>query len=252
MFFSKPGEYEPCGMYTWGHIFLLVVTLIVITIALHINKNCNEEEVKKIIKKSTIILWVMEIIKIIFNLAVGHSNNPNHYVPLYYCSIILYAGLLSSYTNGFLKQVGDIFIAVGAIVGGGFFLSCPNTSITMYPLFHYLSIQSFVFHGTMVYLGILVNITNYVKLKFSDIRYYACIMVVMLVISYFTNKALDTNFMFISKNFPDTPVSVIYNLAGRFFTPVMSVLQIILPFAMVYGVRYIAIRIPKQRRLTRA
>ncbi|MBQ3408873.1 MAG: YwaF family protein [Clostridia bacterium] len=248
MFFAKPGEYEPCGMYTSGHIILLVITLTTIVVALQCTKKYNTEQIRAIIKKSTITLWILEIIKIIFNLAVGHANNPNHYVPLYYCSIILYAGVLSSYAKGVLKKVGDVFIAVGAIVGGGFFLSCPNTSITMYPLFHYLSIQSFVFHGTMVYLGILVNITDYVDLKITDLKYYASLLAVMLVVSYFVNKALETNFMFISKNFPDTPVDVIYKLSGNLFTPVMCVLHMILPFGMVYPVRKLAIKLSQMKK----
>ena len=242
MFFAKPGEYEPCGMYTWGHYLLLTITIIAIILGLHYSKKCNKEQVKKIIMRSTIILWIVEIIKIIFNLSVGLVNEPNHYVPLYYCSIILYAGIFSSFCKGVLKKIGDIFIATGAIVGGGFFLSCPNTSIAMYPLWHYLSIQSFFFHGTMVYLGILVHITNYVNLQLSDIRYYALLISIMLVISYIANNILDTNFMFISKNFPGTPVAVIYNLTGKFFTIVMSVLHMTLPFFMVYPVKALIVR----------
>lgn len=242
MFFAKPGEYEPCGMYTWGHYLLLAITIIAIILGLHYSKKCNKEQVKKIIMRSTIILWIVEIIKIIFNLSVGLVKEPNHYVPLYYCSIILYAGILSSFCKGALKKIGDIFIATGAIVGGGFFLSCPNTSIAMYPLWHYLSIQSFFFHGTMVYLGILVHITNYVDLQLSDIKYYASLISIMLVLSYIANKFLDTNFMFISKDFPGTPVAVIYNLTGKFFTIVMSVLHMTLPFFMVYPVKALIVR----------
>lgn len=242
MFFAEPGEYEPCGMFTWGHALLLSITIIGIIIALHFSKKCNDEQVKKIIRRSTIALWIMEIVKIIFNLSVGLVNEPNHYIPLYYCSIILYAGVLSSCAKGVLKKVGDVFIAVGALIGGAFFLSCPNTSIAMYPLWHYLSIQSFIFHGTMVYLGILVHITNYVDLQLSDIKYYASIIFVMLVISYFTNKALDTNFMFISKNFPGTPVDVIYQLTGKAFTAVMCFLHMTLPFALVYPIRRLAVK----------
>ncbi len=248
MFFAKPGEYEPCGMFTWGHALLLSITILCIIIALHFSKKCNHEQVKKIIKISTIVLWIVEIIKIIFNLSVGLVKEPNHYVPLYYCSIILYAGILSSFCKGTLKKIGDVFIAVGALVGGSFFLSCPNTSIAMYPLWHFLSIQSFFFHGTMVYLGILVHITDYVDLKLSDINYYASIIFVMLIISYFANKALDTNFMFISKNFPGTPVDVIYQLTGKAFTAVMCFLHMTLPFALVYPLRRLAVRYYERKR----
>ncbi|MBR2704645.1 MAG: YwaF family protein [Clostridia bacterium] len=247
MFFAKPGEYEPCGMFTWGHALLLSITIICIILGLHFSKKCSKEQVKKIITISTVVLWIVEIIKIIFNLSVGLVKEPNHYVPLYYCSIILYAGILSSFCKGILKKIGDIFIAVGALIGGAFFLSCPNTSIAMYPLWHYLSIQSFFFHGTMVYLGILVHITDYVDLKLSDIKYYMIIIAVMLVISYFANKALDTNFMFISKDFPGTPVSVIYHLSGKLFTVVMSVLHMTLPFFLVYPVRRLAVKVSERK-----
>ena len=236
MFFAKPGEYEPCQMYSTGHMILLTITLIVVMMLIQFTKNSDKNRVKKIIKNTTILLWTMEIIKIIFNLAIGHWNNPNHYIPLYYCSIILYAGLFSSYGKGLFKKIGDIFISTGAIIGGAFFLSTPNTSLTMYPMFHYISIQSFVFHGAMVYLGILVNITGYVDLKLKDIRYYAVLITIMSGISYVVNNILDTNFMFISQNFPNTPVEAIFNWAGKYFTIVMCLLQIILPFLIIYTI----------------
>lgn len=236
MFFAKPGEYEPCQMYSTGHMILLTITLIIVMILIQFTKNSDRDRVKNIIKNTTILLSIMEIIKIIFNLAIGHWNNPNHYIPLYYCSIILYAGLFSSYGNGFIKKIGDTFISTGAIIGGAFFLSTPNTSLTMYPAFHYISIQSFVFHGAMVYLGILVNITRYVELKLMDIRYYAVLITIMSCISYAVNNILGTNFMFISQNFPNTPVEIIFDWAGKYFTIVMCLLQIILPFLIIYTI----------------
>jgi len=116
MFFSKPGEYEPCGMFSVGHFILLVLALSIVGIALSNTKNISKEKVKEIIKKSTIVLWILEIIKIIFNFAIGNWKNPNNYIPLYYCSIILYAGLLSGWGKGALKKVGDVFVTIAAII----------------------------------------------------------------------------------------------------------------------------------------
>ena len=239
MFFSKPGEYEPCGLFSVGHFILLVLSLSIVGIALYNTKNISKEKVKEIIKKSTIVLWILEIIKIIFNFAIGNWVNPNNYIPLYYCSIILYAGLLSGWGKGVLKKVGDVFISTGAIIGGLFFLFCPNTSLPAYPMFHFISLQSFIFHGTMLYLGILVNITNYIDLRLSDIKYYASLITGISFISYIVNEKLGTNFMFISKNFPNTPVEIIYNLTGKFFSFVMILIQVIGPFYVVYFVKYL-------------
>lgn len=239
MFFSKPGMYSPCGMYSIGHIILFTITFISIILLLQVTKKSNKDTVKKIIKIATVSLWILEIIKITFNLIIGNIRNPNHYIPLYYCSLILYAGLLSSFAKGNLKKIGDVFISTGAIVGGTFFLCCPNTSLTMYPMFHYISIQSFIFHGTMVYLGILVNITDYVDLKITDIKYYAILVSIASFISYIINGILGTNFMFISKNFPNTPVDILYRATGKFFTSVMILIQILCPFYVMYLIIHI-------------
>ena len=51
MFFSKPGEYEPCGMFSVGHFILLVLALSIVGIALSNTKNISKEKVKEIIKK---------------------------------------------------------------------------------------------------------------------------------------------------------------------------------------------------------
>ena len=237
IFFSKPGEYKPCGMYSIGHIVLLVITFICIAIAIHFTKKFNKDNVKKTIKISTIILWVLEVIKIIFNIAIGNIKNPNNYIPLYYCSLILYAGIFSGYCKGKLKKVGDVFISTGAIIGGVFCLFCPNTSLPAYPMLHYISIQSFIFHGTMLYLGILTNITGYTNLKIGDIKYYAILLLLISTISAIVNKIFGTNFMFISNDFPNTPISVIYKYTGKLFMPFMILIQTVGPFYVIYALR---------------
>ena len=237
MFLARPGEYEACGMYTVGHLILLIITIIGILVALKFTKNKNKEQITKIIRNITIFLWVLEIIKIIFNLIVGNASNPNTYVPLYFCSMILYAGILSGFCKGKLKHVGDVFLSTGSMIAGIIFLMNPNTSLTTYPICHYISIQSFILHGAMVYLGILVNITNYIDVKAKDIIYYAGLMLIISVIAYIFNMIFDSNLMFISKDFPGTPIAILYKISGKLFTAIMMVLQATAPFYIVYGIK---------------
>ena len=49
--------------------------------------------------------------------------------------------------------------------------------------------------------------------------------------------------MFISKNFPNTPVEIIYNLTGRFFSFVMILLLV------VYFVKYLIKKIKSKKVL---
>ena len=233
---SKMGTYEPCGIFSLEHFILIVCTISIIFIALKNTINKSRREIHKIIKISTIMMLILEIIKIIFNIIQNSFRAINTYIPLYYCSILLYAGLLSSFAKGKMKRVGDVSLATGSIIGGIVFIIYPSTSLTIYPIFHFLSIHSFLYHGTMIYLGLLINITKYIEIRRQDIKYFASLMGCMCVIAIIVNKAFNGNLMFISNNFPGTPIELIYNITkgGTLFTAIMSIIQITLPFYISY------------------
>lgn len=242
MFFAKPNEFEACGMFSIGHLILFISTVLLISVALYFSRNMNKEQIKKTIKCITIVMWVLEIIKIIFNIIIGNISNPNTYIPLYFCSLILYAGILSSFCKGKLKRVGDVFLSTGGIIAGICFLVYPSTSITIYPIFHYISLQSFILHGAMIYLGILMNIKNYIDLEMKDIKYYFILIVIISVIAYIFNLVFDSNLMFISKNFPGTIIELIYNNTGILFPFVMILIQATLPFLVIYFIKNIILK----------
>ena len=236
MFFAKPGEFEECGIFTIKHLILIIMTIIGIVISIKKTVHKNKEEVKEIIKKATTILWVLELIKILYIFCIGKVQNINEYVPLYYCSLVLYAGLMSSYGKGKVERAGDVFLSTGGIIGGIIFIIFPTTSLPTYPMFHFLSIHSFFFHGIMVYLGLLMNIINYIELKIKDIWYFSGLIGIICAIAFVMNNLFDSNLMFISKDFPGTPLTILYHLTGKFFTPIMIIIQMTLPFLIVYGI----------------
>lgn len=236
MLFANPGEYEPCGILTVGHFKLMIITIIGIIIALKKTVNKTMEEVKEIIKRCTIVMWIFEVIIISFKLRTGDIRNVNNYVPLYFCSLLLYAGLLSTFAKNKLKRAGDVFLATGGIVGGVIFMFLPTTSLPTYPMLHIVSIHSFIFHGIMIYLGILINITHYIELEKTDIKYYAALVGVVCLLAYILNQIFNSNLMFISKNFPGTLIEILYNLTGPFFTIIASIGQMTLPFYIIYGI----------------
>lgn len=236
MFFAKPGEYEACGIFSAKHFILIAITILGIIIALKLT--VNKKDTKKIIRNCTIFIWIFEIIIMLFKISVNGVKNPNHYIPLYYCSILLYAGVLSSFGKGVLKRIGDVFLATGAIIGGVVYMIFPTTSLLTYPMIHLVSMHSFIFHGIMLYLGILVNLSNYIELKHKDIISYASLVGIICVIAFIVNQIFDSNLMFISKNFKAVSViDAIYKSTGKLFTPIMIIAQCTLPFYVVYGIK---------------
>jgi len=234
MFLARAGEYEACGIFTIKHFILISVTLISIILAL---RYTLKKDVKKIIRNCTIFVWIFECIIIAFKITTGGVGHVNNWVPLYYCALLLYAGGLSSFGKGKLKKAGDVFLATGGIAGGIIFILFPYTSLPTYPMFHLVSIHSFVYHGIMLYLGLLVNITNYIELEEKDISHYFGLVSIICVIAYIVNNIFDSNLMFISKNFPGMPLEVLYNFTGKYYTLVTILAQAILPFYTIFGLR---------------
>jgi len=234
MFLARAGEYEACGIFTIKHFILIAVTLISIILAL---RYTLKKDVKKIIRNCTIFVWIFECIIIAFKITTGGVGHVNNWVPLYYCALLLYAGGLSSFGKGKLKKAGDVFLATGGIAGGIIFILFPYTSLPTYPMFHLVSIHSFVYHGIMLYLGLLVNITNYIELEEKDISHYFGLVSIICVIAYIVNNIFDSNLMFISKNFPGMPLEVLYNFTGKYYTLVTILAQAILPFYTIFGLR---------------
>ena len=195
--FSKIGKYKPCGIFTKGHFILIGITISMIMYALKHSMPKNKEDVYKIIRKITVIMCILEIIRIIYSISQNSLYEVNTYLPLYYCSMLLYAGILSSFAKGKLKRVGDVFLATGSIIGGIVFIIYPSTSLLGYPAFHFLSIHSFLFHGIMIYIGILVNKTEYIEVKKEDIKYFAGLVGVVCILALIVNNIFDSNLMFI-------------------------------------------------------
>ncbi len=232
--FAKVGKYKPCGIFTLGHFILMAITGIGIMLALKCST--TKEKVYKIIKRLTIIMCILEVFKIIYSISQTSIYAVNEYMPLYYCSMLLYAGLLSSFGKGKFKRTGDVFLATGSIIGGLIFILYPSTSLPAYPAFHIISIHSFLFHGIMVYLGILVNKTHYIELEKNDIKYFASLVGIMCIVALIMNNIFDSNLMFISKNFPGMPIEILYNMTNGtiLFTLIMCIGQMTLPFYISY------------------
>lgn len=235
MFLAKPGQYDACGIFTIQHFILVSITVIGIIIALKLT--VNKCDVKKVIKRCTIFIWIFEFVIIAFKISVAGIKNVNNYVPLYYCSILLYAGILSSFGNGRLKRIGDVFLSTGGIIGGTMFIIFPTTSCLTYPMFHLVCLHSFIFHGMMIYLGLLLNLTHYIKLQKKDIINYAGLISIVCILAYIVNQIFDSNLMFISKNFKAVfIIDILYRTTGNLFTPIMILAQATLPFYVVYGI----------------
>lgn len=242
-FFAPSGTYPPAGLFSPFHIIMLMLSAAIIVTAVLLCRHAKASFVRRQIQILSLVLCALEIIKIVFNLLTGHADSPNSYVPLYFCSITMYAGLMAGFAKGEAKRIGEVFLATGGIIGGLAYLIYPLTSLTIYPPFHFISFHSFAFHTIMVYLGFLMLTTDYIKLRPGDAFRHALIICAVSLLALILNLATDSNLMFISRNYPGTFLEILYNLfPGASFTIVMVLSQAFGPFYLVYPFWYLAQR----------
>ena len=236
MFFAKEGEFEACGLFSSGHFALLFLTILSVIGLVLLSKNKTKSEIKKEIKFITLLMWVFEFFRIGYKLYCGDYMFLESYMPLFYCSIFLYAGLLSSFGRGIFQRTGDVVLATGSLVGGIIFLIFPTTSLPTYPAFHFVSIHSFLYHGAMVYVGLTVLATRYIELNKKDIWRYFSLVVVLCLVALVINNIFDCNLMFISNGFPGRLGKELFLATGKFYTPLAILVHLFLPYYVVYGI----------------
>ncbi|MBW9212155.1 MULTISPECIES: YwaF family protein [Terrabacteria group] len=233
MFVAPRGTYEAAGMFSWGHWLLLAMTIIGVTIALKKTLQLPYKQIENIIHNLIVLLTILEIIKIYFNFRIGNATILTAWVPMYYCTICIYAGWLMIYGQGTWKYCGEVFLATGSLVGGSCFLLYPSSSLLLYPALHFLCVHSFFYHGCMVYIGILMNRSGYFKIQKQDFDLYALYVSAFCVVSWILNIFLDTNFMFISTPFEGTFLETLFNVLGPAYTLLLIIVQVTAPFWLV-------------------
>ncbi len=236
-FFAKEGVYPPAGLPSMGWFLLMVTTLVSVYHGLKRTVRLKEEEVRSVVKRDAWMLWILEIIKIIYRFLTGFAMNLNTWLPLYFCSITLYAVVASCSKNPLLRHIGDVFITTGGLCGGICFLFYPSSSLLLFPTLHYLSIHSFLYHGTMVYLGILLSRSGTVNLVRSDYKYYMAYTGFFCLLALIFNHMFGLNMMFLSQPMHGTFLDSLSWLLDRLYTPALVLVQMTLPFLAVMHIK---------------
>lgn len=248
-FFAKPGVYEPCGMYSVYHFLFLLLAACIIGFGLWYFRRADEKKIHRFTTVITALAWVAEIVKIVFNVWIVGVRSYNEYIPLYFCSMILYAGACASFGRGRLKAAGESFLATGGIVGGAVFLVMPTTTLTMYAPDHFLVWHSILLHTAMVLIGLIYLARGYYVPKWKNLAYYFVFVSIVCFTAILFNEITGANLMFVSRDFPGTPITILYNLVPRWlFTVIMWVGQATVPYLAVTGVYTLVVKGLQKRK----
>ncbi len=218
----------------------LGISIVLLIVLLYFLKNSSKEKTLKIIRIISIFLVIFYLFKTtwesIYDIKLFGSFNTG-LLPFDSCSIIMLAGLLSSFSKGKIKVLADSWLVTGGIVGGIGAMIYLN-AFKFYPFLSFGAFYSMLWHFIMVFLGFFIIITNYIPLNYKIVLKGFIFHLLFSIIVIFIDFIFDFDFM-MYKNLGGIPIfedignKLILNGLG-FLNPIIMLLLYFLAFNIVF------------------
>ena len=163
----------------------LIISIVLLIILLFFFRKYSKEQVLKIIRITSIFLILFYVVKTtwesIYDIRISGSFNTG-LLPFDSCSIIMLAGIISGFSNGKIKKYANSWLATGGIVVGIATMLYLN-AFKYYPFFSFGAFYSMLWHFLMVFIGILLIVTNYVPINYKTvIRGFIFHLIISLIV----------------------------------------------------------------------
>lgn len=240
--FFVDGIGEMNGLFSIDHLIYIIIAAVLISLLLYFTKKLSNETILKCIKVISILVLLLEILKIIWNLTLRIDVSYEDYVPLYLCSFFIYFSLIFSFTkvNTKINYISKLFLFYTGLSGGVAFILFPTTALLVFPLLHVLSFHSLIYHVLMVIVAVWM--LRFLKPDLKDFKPYSIVLLSIEIVLIGINLIFDSNFMMLNKPFEIKILEVVYNLLPIVFPILMAVGQVLLTFFAPYLIMKILIK----------
>lgn len=220
----------------------LIISVILMIVLLILLRKSSKERVLKIIRFVSIFLVIFYISKTtwesVYDIKLYGSFNTG-LLPLDTCSIIMLAGLLSGFGKGKIKKIADCWLCTGGIVGGFATMLFLN-AFKYYPFLSFGALYSMLWHFLMVFMGLLLIVTNYVDIKYSTIIYGYIFHVIISLIVIPIDFIYNFDFM-LYLNLGSVPIfediaSKLTSIHLQLLNPIMMLLLYFIGFNIVFAI----------------
>ena len=149
----------------------LIISIVLLVVLLFLLRKSTKEKVLKIIRVLSVFLVLFYIGKTtwesIHDIKLNGSFNTG-LLPFDSCSIIMLAGMISGFSTGKIKDYSNAWIITGGVVSG-FATMLYLNAFKYYPFFSFGAFYSMIWHFLMVFMGLLLIVTNYVEINYKTL-----------------------------------------------------------------------------------
>lgn len=218
----------------------LVISIVLLVFLLFKLRKSSKEKVKKIIRETSIFLLLFYIAKTtwesFYDIKLTGAFNTG-LLPFDTCSIIMLAGIIAGFAKGKIAKMAQCWLTTGGVVGGIATMLFLN-AFKYYPFFSFGAFYSMIWHFLMVFIGLLLIITEYVDIKYVSVLYG---YVFHLIISLFViplDFIFNWDFM-LYLNLGGVPIfedlaSKLTAMNLQFLNPIIMLVLYFIAFSIIY------------------
>lgn len=228
-FFAPKGKYESCGMFSRSHILASSICLFtVLLLFVILRRRLSGSGRKNLCRVLAPTVTLLEATQIGYCIHYGYLD-PDSCIPLSYCGLFIFALWGVGFGKGFFWDCSRAYLAFGAPIAGLAFLIFPATSLSGYPVWHFLSLYSLFFHSSMLLLGLLalddIRLTK--RLYFA----YSSFVLLFSLIALILNFLLGSNFMGLREpyNIPIHALNAAYGASHILYTLLVLAGYLLMP-----------------------
>ena len=180
-----------------GRLIYFIAALVIVTILLIVFRKATKQTVLKYLKIMGIVFTALYIIKTTWESYYDITTNRGFntgILPFDTCSIIMWAALLAGFGKGKLKILGESWLATGGVVGG--LATIPFLkALNYYPFFTFGAFYSMLWHIVMLFTGLWLFVTGYVKPNFKTLLYGFIFHIIISAVVIILDYAFNWDFM---------------------------------------------------------
>ena len=195
LFYDNFTREQVPGIFSVWHFVFIGIFAALVAAGLYLCRNLTGEQTQKLLFWIAIGVSVVEVIKI--TLRVLKESGTDSWIPLYYCSLFIYAVWMSRSKVEWLSRMGYAYMTMGGILAACLFTLYPSTSLALYPAWHPASLHSLLYHTVMAFTGLLILWKKQYVPRAKDGILYAAFVLLACVIGFFINEWVHSNCMFL-------------------------------------------------------
>ena len=203
------------GYFSTPHLIWLGSLILIILFTSILYRSMRPNTQTKFKKGFALFIVGAEILRQVYYIALGRYYL--EYLPFHLCGLTEMTIFIYAFTKN--KIAKESLYALGIV---GALMALIFADWLMLPLLNFQSIHSFLMHGLLIAFIVMLVVSGEIKPNVKNLPKVFFIHFIICFGLYFFNKAFDTNFFFMNKPSPGSPLVIFEKMFGNpgyvFFT----------------------------------